>query len=51
MTIVWIVLAVVGVASVLAWARYRRGKDHDLGVVSDHWIAEQRQRSDSVSQR
>jgi len=50
-TIVWAAIAVAGLVCVVAWAFYRRRKDDDLGVISHQWLAEQRQRSDSASQR
>jgi hypothetical protein len=50
-TIVWIAIAVAGLVSLILWSKYRRGKDPDLGVVSHQWLAEQRQRLDSASQR
>jgi type VI protein secretion system component VasF len=51
MTIVWAAIAVAGLVCVVAWSWYRRSQDRDLGVVSHQWLAEQRQRSDSVIQR
>jgi heme exporter protein D len=51
MTLVWAAIAVAVLVWVVALLRSRRSKDRDLGVVSHQWLAEQRQRSDSASQR
>ncbi len=51
MTLVWVALLVAGLVFLVAWSRHRRGKDPALGVVSHQWLAEQRQRSDGVSQQ
>jgi len=50
-TFVWAAIGVAALISSIAWSRYRRWKDPALGVVSHQWLAEQRQRSDEVSQR
>jgi hypothetical protein len=51
MTLVWAAIAIAGLVSFVVWSKYRRFKDRDLGVVSHQWLAEQRQRLDSASQR
>jgi hypothetical protein len=51
MTIIWTAIAIAGLVWFVAWSWHRRSQDRDLGVVSHQWLAEQRQRSDSVSQR
>jgi hypothetical protein len=53
MTVVWAAVGIAALVFAVAWSRYRRSKDPalGLGVVSHQWLAEQRQRSDGVSQR
>jgi hypothetical protein len=47
----WTAIAAGGLVCLVAWAWYQRRKDDDLGVISHQWLAEQRQRTDSASQR
>lgn len=38
----WVAIAAVGIGLLIAWSRFRRQKDTDLGVVTHQWLAEHR---------
>jgi hypothetical protein len=46
MTLTWtaIVIGLVGLLIAALWSRARARNDADLGVISHHWLAEQRNR-------